>query len=224
MKTINLYFDMEFTSLSPDAQPISIGIVTDQYNPKYGLLKQTHGKGVLTSKSFYAEFSDFDINRCDDWVKKNVVSKLKYFPNEISVADQSERYECCMNMALIKEMLHIWLKQFSDYQIQFVCDCGTFDWYWMLQLLAIWDVIGIQSKADMGFVPTFKTGLPTLPINISPVPLDLNDVLACEYMITAKEAFDMNRDELAYGEHCTIRDTHNALWDAVTIMNIYNKY
>ena len=30
MKTINLYFDFEFTSLSPDAQPISLGIVSDE--------------------------------------------------------------------------------------------------------------------------------------------------------------------------------------------------
>lgn len=30
MKTINLYFDFEFTSLSPDAQPISLGIVSEE--------------------------------------------------------------------------------------------------------------------------------------------------------------------------------------------------
>ena len=31
MKKINLYFDFEFTSLSPDAQPISLGIVSDAF-------------------------------------------------------------------------------------------------------------------------------------------------------------------------------------------------
>ena len=34
MKTINLYFDFEFTSLSPDAQPISLGIVSDEITLK----------------------------------------------------------------------------------------------------------------------------------------------------------------------------------------------
>ncbi len=32
MKTINLYVDFEFTSLSPDAQSISLGIVSDPFD------------------------------------------------------------------------------------------------------------------------------------------------------------------------------------------------
>lgn len=30
MKTLNLFFDFEFTGLSPDAQPISLGIISDE--------------------------------------------------------------------------------------------------------------------------------------------------------------------------------------------------
>jgi hypothetical protein len=297
MKTINLYFDFEFTSLSPDAQPISLGIVSDEKKSgvpcfvarrildarrlakKYGyyhldsnccvaskpehlrsynmteifiegdisdkmkkaisLAKKTQIVKPLQSKSFYSEFSDFDINRCGDWVKDNVVSKLKmYGKNEDDIIENTDNnnYQVLSITRGVKIHLKEWLKQFSDYQIQFIADCATYDWYWMVQLLAIWDVIGIQSKADMGFVPTFKTGLPTLPINISPVPFDLNDLIAIKKRITPGEAFEVDRFELLgswdkleeIGETGKVFNTdqfpkHNALFDAKVIKEIYNK-
>ena len=205
MKTINLYFDFEFTSLSPDAQPISLGIVSDD------------------NKSFYAEFSDFDINRCDDWVKENVVSKLQIkdegnpFPADQSFADyisKNNDYQMKDNIDRIKLFLELWLSQFSDYQIQFICDCGTWDWYWMVQLLAKWeekenvfeyDESKLPSSIDIPkcfnpFSGPVKTGLPKLPENISPVPFDLNDLIAIKQGITPAEAFDIDREYLALGK------------------------
>ncbi len=87
MKTINLFFDCEFTSLSPDAQLISIGVVSDEMttdinSPVDEIAKAMMGQKqskYFPSKSFYAELSDFDINRCDSWVKENVVSKFKFW-------------------------------------------------------------------------------------------------------------------------------------------------
>jgi hypothetical protein len=150
--------------------------------------------------------------------------------------------KCVGDTEQIKKWLTKWLKQFSEYQIQFVCDCGTYDWYWMVQLLAEWD----NTENEQGFIgqcPTcsqegilnYRTGLPKLPTNISPVPEDLNDLIARVKGITVREAFDLNREELT--EDWDVLDKikgnkmynvsefnkHNALWDAKVIKEIYQK-
>ena len=226
MKKLNLYLDFEFTSLSPDAQPISIGIVSDDIenqdnlanewldsdNPYMPFANELLGK---MSKSFYAEFTDFDINRCDDWVKENVLSKLtKGKPIEL------ETY-AIGDTDLIKTVLKEYLEQFSDYEMQIVVDCGTWDFYWFLQLVAEWDKIdNIWHYGD-----DFNSGLPKLPSNTSPVPFDLNDIIAIKKGISPKEAFDLNREELAFGKVAadSTDDKHNSLWDAKVIKYIYQK-
>jgi len=253
---IRLYFDFEFTSLSPDAMPISLGIVSEDWNGgAYQAIKELPIK--VESKSFYAEFSDFDLNRCDEWVKENVVSKLKYYGTsqqdkmflDSSVDEGS--YWGSQNTAEIKEALHRWLKQFSELNIQFVCDCGTFDWYWMLQLLAEWEDSSANRKEyyDIGktkdcvrYIP-YKSGLPKLPSNISPVPEDLNDLIANKKGISVREAFDLGWELEAIEFVCASdliessfhfseesrakalneNSKHNALWDAKVIKAIYEK-
>jgi hypothetical protein len=244
-KTINLYFDFEFTSLSPDAQPISLGIVSDNADkdidfptsPKSPVKALASamlgGKTYSESKSFYVEFTDFDINRCDDWVKENIVEKLILQKGDTFREDN--QWESIGDIIYIKEVLIEWLKQFSDYQIQFVCDCGTFDWYWMLQLLAEWEEKRVETPycLDCGYDVInndgkwpFKTGLPKLPYNISPVPEDLNDLIARVNGITVREAFDLNREELVK-EKLTCKylqsGKHNAMFDADVIKEIYQK-
>lgn len=280
MKTINLYFDFEFTSLSPDAQPISLGIVSDAIisDSDNRLKEETDKCGIegfkydykSSSKSFYAEFSDFDIDRCDDWVKENVVSKLKFNPDSsiekdslkglyssaIDISNGNREYR--LSTPQISNRLKEWLEQFNDYNIQFVCDCGTFDWYWMLQLLdkripsdgcylipgsiipddmtgrefveqfnkKVKESGGVLVKylyPEITSIKTWQKGLPDLPKNISPVPQDLNDLIAFKKEITVREAFDINREELAYGEFAREDQKHNALWDAQVIKCIYNK-
>jgi len=245
MRTINLYFDFEFTSLSPDAQPISVGIVSDEtimdterdnlsvgvvgwnwlsamalastnnlnwlsmnnkckllYLPEHfcsytfskiiipeqvgkvegyelsddmqtalddALKMQVVKPTTTSSKSFYAEFSDFDINRCDDWVKENVVGKLhlkdsvkkgkdwlgidlegsgpvllqqaeKREPNDSRVI-HGQNINVYGDMNGIVYALYSWLNQFSDYQIQFVCDKNNYQWEALKKLLRINDEI-----------------------------------------------------------------------------------
>ncbi|MCK5614707.1 hypothetical protein KAR91_73275 [Candidatus Pacearchaeota archaeon] len=272
MKTLNLYFDFEFTSLSPDAQPISLGIVSDCIKPFDFMVGFKH-----ESKSLYAEFSDFDINRCDDWVKENVVKKLTY-PKEYKENPAWNKFEESEmspgswsgygNTTTVKHALNMFLEQFSDYQIQFVCDCGTWDWYWMLQLLAEWETKPYAFEIDVKYIPNNMTlrefieemkangniitdsgatphdgiketlegriGLPKLPDNISPVPEDLNDLIARVKGISVREAFDLNREELAYGPaQVFVNDNvkfggepiqkHLAIWDAKVIKEIYQK-
>jgi hypothetical protein len=302
MKTINLYIHMQFTSLSPDAQIISLGIVSDEVVDIENNLNDLeriiilmsdpeseeseiskHASNVIKSKTFYAEFTDFDINRCDDWVKENVIKKLQ-FNNETHDGCNEwdmDAWDMCLKTDLIKNRLSKWLSQFSDYQIQFVVDCGTFDWYHFLQLVAEWDEIPCRplsinidsipkdinieefikewNRTPVLFVPidkteiisSVRTGLPKLPSNISPIPFDLNDLISIKEGITPKEAFDEDRELLAFTEDGAgiaknsetwlsntvpqyefpsgkklkdgIEMKHSAIWDAQVIKTIYNK-
>ena len=319
--TLNLFFDFEFTSLSPDAQPISLGIVSDdtntiniskfdlhpetlkrlckkEYVPEFLTIKNVSSRDaglpffaefeipenkldnsgypcynvrcgvllnkpinhfIIESKSFYSEFSDFDLNRCDDWVKENVVKKLR-FNNKIWGKNAFEESHTEMGSwhgsgptKSVRTMLNKWLSQFSDYNIQFVGDCSTFDWYHLLQLIGEWEVKGIM----LDYCPTcnydgsypveekYKVGLPHLPGNISPIPQDLNDLIALKKGISAREAFEVDREELACdAENSMMKEKkvesfrymsgvewgneglntpHNSLWDARVIKVIYNK-
>ena len=89
----------------------------------------------------------------------------------------------------------------------------------------------------------YKLGLPKLPDNISPVSEDLNDLIARVKGISVREAFDLNREELAYLKIDLMGDPecfgkteggslkiervedlkHNALFDARVIKEIYQK-
>lgn len=274
-------FDFEFTSLSPSAQPVSLGIVSEvspvlstsqlEENKKAisnGGIRGYHKLPADYSKSFYAEFSDFDLSRCDNWVKLNVVGKLKYIlsnyhaetvivpledlPNCPSVlVNIANGAECLGSTNQIKTWLKDWLSQFLEYNIQFVCDCGTFDWYWMLQLLderpsspvtflipdecippeyTIAEFIEEFKKSGTGIIAkgkvepqifqTCQFGTPRIPENISPVPLDLNDLIAFKKGISIREAFELDRDLIFLNRDIELPNEyqkHNALWDAKVI-------
>ena len=245
MKEIKLFVDFEFTSLSPDAQPISVGIVCENKAFITPVKDETQDDIIsnfcvgsfrqdFSGKSFYAEFTDFDISRCDDWVKENVVSKLhvgRRF-NKPNRCINTYNWECSGNIESSKFLLNEWLKQFSDYKVQFVVDCGTWDWYWLLQLLAEWEQKEDEMNGFKCYCPTcgakgkpfFEIGLPKLHSNVSPVPMDLNDLIAFKRGISVSEAFDLNREFIAgakIGDAAT--EKHNALWDAKVIKAIYEQ-
>jgi len=242
---MNLYFKFQLTSKSLDAQPISVGVVSDDILKKRKANRDQFNEimnveDIFESKSFYAEFTDFDINRCNDWVKENVVKKLhlKYFGKNDSLI---ENFVFKEDACRIREMLFEWLKQFKDYQIQFVGDCCSYDWVFLMELIGEWEetvscsgsLLEHKNCEHKDFCQTgkrrFCLGSPKLPDNISPVPIDINQMIAGIDM-TQKEAFNMNREEMAAVcfenfkkaslEHI---DKHNALWNAKTIKEIYNK-
>ena len=80
-----------------------------------------------------------------------------------------------------------------------------------------------------------KTGLPILPSNISPVPQDLNDLIAYKKGISVREAFELDREGLAASikmmddlmgfcaKNNVTSPKHIALWDAKVIKAIFNK-
>ena len=229
---------MHFTSLSPDGQPISLAIVTDD------------------STSFYAEFSDFDINRCDDWVKENVIRKLtiKDFisANEMVLNKEIGNVRYSADIDVIKYYLREWLIQFSDYQLNFIVDCGWFTWYKFVELMGEWEECNV--KHFYSYIGAYKQklqhidipcriGLPKLPPNFPPVPQDLNELIAFTKNISISEAFNLDREELiepfglpkeidgnsiysipckAFGE-TRKNNKYNALFDAKVTKEVYNK-
>ena len=115
MKTLNLFLKMHFTSLSPDGQPISLAIVTEDIE-----------SGITRPHSFYSEFTDFDINRCDDMVIENVLSRLyledKYTSMHDSVIDihAISKVNVKNDTLSIKKLLSLLLTKFSDYKLNFI--------------------------------------------------------------------------------------------------------
>ena len=248
MKTINLFLKAHFTSLSPDGQFISLAIIANVPKLYYSVdvdlrgdnessdsfskraINENLGRPIdaFEEKSFYAEFGDFDINRCDDWVKENVISKLEYSDRRLNPngmwSDMS--FSGWGLNSDIKQWLIDWLSQFSDYKLNFIVDCGWFTWYKFVELLAEWEIkrkykvvnvikteVGVRfidasvSTEDGYLIPEaidYKIGLPKLPANFPPVPQDLNELIALKKGISVSEAFGLDREEIASGIHSSI--------------------
>lgn len=245
MKTINLFLKAHFTSLSPDGQFISLAIVSDDSAYDKPVIKNDSIEEFvdhIKEKSFYCEFSDFDINRCDDWVKENVISKLNI---NFKYTDPREDVDCMSTLGYnwkvkgkdsgIKVELSRWLSQFSDYKLNFIVDCGWFCWGKFVELMGEWEEKpdGILDQMEYGRV--FKVGLPKLPDNFPPVPQDLNDLIALRRGISVSEAFELDRESLAYDKekwnidyaymdkYSGSKTKFNALFDAKATKAIYEK-
>lgn len=200
---MKLFFDMEFTGLRQNTTPISIGIVSED------------------GKQFYAEFTDYDESQCSDWIKENVIKKLKAenikFDSSYTLCDASSfgnkrwlKYNDSLEVAYgekfyVIPFLRIWLKQFDT--IQFVSDVCHYDFVLLIDLLT-----------------NGGTAL-DLPENISAVCHDLNMDIARHYHVSDREAFDMSREQIMFdvcnGGVFVDADKHNSLYDANIIRAIY---
>jgi len=101
-----LFFDQEFSGLHQNTTLISLGIVSE------------------CGKTFYAEYNDYSVMQCNDWIKENVLANLNLeaYSNNQSLKD----WKIKGNSAQIKEALTTWLAQFD--KIKMVSDCLAYDW------------------------------------------------------------------------------------------------
>lgn len=189
---MKLFFDMEFTGLHKNTTPISIGIVSED------------------GKKFYAEFEDYDKSQCDDWIKENVISNLKF---ELAIGEtfwereHNGNVEALCDRVCVSYWLNKWLSQFDT--IQFVSDVCHYDFVLLIDLLT-----NGGTAID-------------LPENISAVCHDLNMDIAKHFHISDREAFDMSREQVMYDlcgpKDIATGDKHNSLYDAGVIKAIYEE-
>ena len=158
MRTLVVTFDTEFTGLEKNTELISIGLVAGDDN-------------------FYAEFTDYDETKVDDWIKSNVIDNL--FCNSL----RPDEYEGINyhrgTKEEIKEKLTEWFermkRKYNAYIIQLVSDVCHYDMVLLIDL----------------FGSAFN-----LPKFISPVCHDINKDIADLYKLNEFKAFDISREEL----------------------------
>ena len=191
---MKIYVNEEFTGLTKDTDLISIGLVAEN------------------GSTFYGELTDFNIAKCDQWVKDNVVSKLKYYNKyDYYYKENNHSVEILDSKHRVGVHLNLWLNSFLE-EIQFVSDVGHYDFTLLIDLLT-------QGKSALD-----------LPEYISPALYDINQLIAQKLDIAMHQAFDLNREELLVQMHRFTTnadptyDKHNALWDAFVIKELYSAF
>jgi len=103
-------------------------------------------------KTFYCEFDDFSLEKCDDWVRENIVDKLVLNKRALQkdklgkVFGDFNNFEVKGNQHEIKNHLQHWLSQFES--VEFYCDFGVIDTPMLIDLISDWDK---QSFDELGY-------------------------------------------------------------------------
>jgi hypothetical protein len=94
--------------------------------------------------TFYAEFTDFNINKCDDWVKEHIVSKLLFSKNECnSILINGFVGDSIFISTNLKE----WLSKFES--IEFWADFDVIDKPMLIELISGWNKIFCMYENDI---------------------------------------------------------------------------
>ena len=181
---MRVFLDFEFTGLQANASPISIGIVAED------------------GREFYAEYTDYNHETVDQWIKDNVIANLLY---RYPIPSDEQRFcrheagpESPLNQSLhlnyssysqghryqIREDLTAWLAQFD--KIEVWSDCYAYDWVFFC------DIFG---------------GAFGIPKHIYYIPFDLST-----YLKLAGFDPDIDRSQISFFKDCGHK--HNALTDA----------
>lgn len=124
---MRVFFDFEFTHLGRNAQPISLGCVSDS-----------------TSRTLYVEFSDFDQSLCSPWVTQHVLPKLRFerdgyqkqdFINGFLYRGQRSDLAYTVRMWLYGLVVESLAPGRKQHRIEFWGDVVTYDWLLMVDLL-----------------------------------------------------------------------------------------
>lgn len=175
---VKLFFDTEFTGLHQQTTLISIGIVAEN------------------SATFYAEFTDYDKSRVDDWLKDNVINQLIYNHKDPFVQSVGNSIQMKGNIEGVREELGMWLSQFNQTGVEIWSDCLAYDW--------------------MLFNNIFGHAF-SIPDYVYYIPFDICTVFKMKGIDP-----DISREEYA-GANAGLGDgyKHNALHDAMIIKRCY---
>ncbi|HHT23335.1 MAG TPA: hypothetical protein GXZ87_08520 [Bacteroidales bacterium] len=111
---IKIVLDTEFTSLTQDAQLLSLALVAE------------------TGEKFYAEFNDYNPNSINKWVQENVIEhfEMNDVKGCVRVEDNTIKYKT--DKERIVFYLTKWLQQFDE--IQMWADVPHYDWVLFCEL------------------------------------------------------------------------------------------
>lgn len=179
---MKIFFDSEFTGLQQDTSLISIGLVADN------------------GDKFYAEFTDYNKDQVDDWIKENVIDNLL---GEDGRPDWLyPDWFFCGYKDFIKGKLNEWINRFDT--VEFVSDVAHYDFVLLIDLL-------------------YGHGLNAPYERVCMACHDINQDIARYYDVPAIKAFDMSRESILEEAGITIEGSkHNAFYDAEVIKAIYN--
>ena len=203
-RTCYVYFDCEFTGLRKKADLISIGLVDCDGN------------------TFYAEFTDYDIQQCDGWIFENVIKNLQ--KPETVLEGKNWTMQGTKNE--IRTQLMFWLDSLfvkNNKPVQFVSDVCHYDFVFLIDL-----ILGDDNSTAI-----------RLPQWISPCCVDINQDIATSLYrtipegsteeefnknyIPAASAFTISRGECVKGIKSFNYEgnEHNSLYDALVIRAIH---
>lgn len=152
-------------------------------------------------RQFYAELTDYDRKQVNGWIRDNVLAHLTLQPLGKPQAPAVWPAGCyCGDKRRIAYELGKWLEGFDE-PVQLISDVCAFDW------VLFCDLFG---------------GAFGIPNNVSPAPVDINQMIADKEFFTPAEAFDISREELA-NLPADEAQKHNALWDALVIKAIWHE-
>lgn len=179
---MNLYYDSEFTGLQQAATLISMAFVADD------------------GRAFYAEFSDYDREQCDDWIQQNVLGHTRWIQDPKAGSGRWEEGRLTLSYGDSwhnRQALTTWLAHYG--QIEIWADCLAWDWVLFCQLFG---------------------GAFQIPKQIFYMPFDLVT------LFTAK-GLDPDLDRVAFAG-LPVGDSpqdqrHNALHDARLLQACYHK-
>lgn len=200
--TVRFYFDTEFTGLQKYTDLISIGIFAESGN------------------FFYAEFTDYDKDKCNDWINENVIKNLL-----LTDVPEGAHLDMARKDMLVKgdknrvrASLIMWLGNLAyGENWEFVSDVCHYDMVLLIDLLS-----GGGTAFDC-------------PKAFSPVCVDINSRIARKFKTSEYKAFDASRERAldvilkkeypeVYARYDAIGEyeinKHNALFDALVIREL----
>lgn len=187
---MKMFFDTEFTGLKKDTDLISFGAV------------------LSNGKKFYAEFTDYDLTKCDDWVVENVVRKTVMGGNKVLqqfIDSSSDICQAYGTKKQVKSYLCNWVFDIDE-QIELVSDVCSYD------MVLFQDIFGGAFDVSQKF---------------SRCCHDINQDIARVLCLSENEAFDIDREIflklLNRKWEFDNQNKHNALHDAEVIRYIYER-
>jgi hypothetical protein len=175
---MKIFFDSEFTGLHQHTTLISIGLVAEN------------------GREFYAEFTDYDEDQIDGWLRENVLSKLVFKCDRNRAIEDGAYTSRTGDNEYIASELEKWLDSFTK-PVEMWSDCLAYDWVLFCQL---WG------------------GALDVPKWIYYIPFDLSTLFKIKGIDP-----DINREKFATLAKEDEKSKHNALWDAKVIKACYEK-